>query len=59
DQLQQVISQRVLPAYQQLSTHVDALLNEAPATINFGQFTGSGFFTISPYAFTPLEIKSI
>ncbi|MFT4927476.1 MAG: hypothetical protein ACI8WB_003583 [Phenylobacterium sp.] len=40
DQLKQTIEQRVLPAYQQLSDHLAALLPQAPANIGVGQFPG-------------------
>jgi uncharacterized protein (DUF885 family) len=57
--LEATISQRVLPAYQQLSQQMATLLNQAPQNIGFGQFEGGDeFYNFSLRYFTSSEMTA-
>lgn len=55
--LQAIIQQRVIPAYQSLSTKMNQLLSSAPSNIGFGQFTGgTDFYNFQLRKFTSSQM---
>lgn len=53
------IQERVLPAYQSLSTKMSSLLSSAPTSIGFGQFTGGeAFYNFQLRKFTSSDMTA-